>query len=733
MLLLGLTIGLFGIILSTTPYGRNLEQSQGLKFLFGLRGPIVPPDGATVIGVNTQMSATQGQGWDRRLLAELIDILVELDAPVIAINLFLSEQHEEAEDMRLQQAIKDSGRVILLQKAVEGEAPGVTIEPLQRFRNQAEAVGLFVVPEIPSSVDYFWPFLPVLTTPVGINGAKFLDETTHPSIESPSLPLAALHLQLQGVVASDVWNSLLLNTKPGGSEVVHQADHFISTVREVRATVRKNKALQTYLHSAFSDLDDPINNALFSLVTAYAWPGIRYINYYGPRATVPTIPSAVLIKAARAGDLEDYRWLQNQVVFIGYVPSSTGSQKGRHLTTFVQGTRDLSGVEIATTAYLNLRYREWIKPVVPLYRTLLIFLFGFTIGFLTLSFRPTMAIVSVIALSVVILGFNLWHFGVNQLWMPIVIPFAIQLPVSIFIGVLWQYLRTRKDRNLYRQGMHLYVPKNAIAAMVEKGGLPTESELTYCACLFADIAEFTTLCEKMNPVELAQFSNDYFTPLCNCVLNNSGDVLSSAGDEVLAVWSADEARKAPRMLACDTSLQMLGKITEFNEAHPQHCIFTRFGIHVGWLAMGNIGGGGHISYNVVGDAVNAAKRIEGLNKLLGTQILVTGEVVEGLDKFLTRPVGSFIVKGKALPLEVCELCCLKENAGKGMLQLHADFASAMSNFITGNYEAAYDSFLLCRNRSGDDGPTTFYLDLLSKPKKLRKMVGSEGKIHLKWK
>ncbi len=739
-MLFGCAIGLVGVILSATPLGRNLEQNVGLSLLFGMRGTLPPPDGAAIISIDTQATAS-GEGetprettgeWDRRILADLIDALVDLDVSVIAVDLFLSKQHEDAEDERLQRSIKSAGRVILYQELEKNNKyQDVIVEPLTRFRNEVAGLGSFVLPTIPARADYFWPFFSINQEAEPAIEGNTGDGSTPLAYESPSLPLAALHLQVNRATDPRIWESLLLKSEPGDGNLGHEADRFLATIRELRARTRQHELLQFYLQSTFPDSGNEMNDALYSLILSYSWPSIRYINFYGPAATVPTIDSMDLIRSAGTNTMEYFRWLRDKVVFVGYVPDSPDKQVGRYLTTFIGEDRlDLSSVEIAATAYLNLRHREWIRPAVPLSRTLLVLFFGFLVGFTTLKFRPTISITAVFTLSTLTLATVLWKFGANQLWLPVIIPLGIQLPAAVTIGLLWQFLRTRRERNLYRQGLRLYVPRQAVEKMEAQGEFADESELTYCTCLFADIAEFTPMSEAMSPLELARFSTEYFTPLNTCIENNSGDVLATVGDEILAVWTAGDAAKAPRILACDASLQMVDAISEFNNTHQEHSIFTRFGLHAGWLVIGNIGGGGHASYSIIGDVANSAKRIEDLNKILGTQILVTGEVIDGLDKFHSRRVGSFFVKGKSQPLEVYELCCIKQQASKRLLEHNAEFTVALDEFVSGNYESSKRLFSVYRKNVEHDGPAEYYLELLGNPQKVEECVDSAGNIHL---
>jgi adenylate cyclase len=119
----------------------------------------------------------------------------------------------------------------------------------------------------------------------------------------------------------------------------------------------------------------------------------------------------------------------------------------------------------------------------------------------------------------------------------------------------------------------------------------------------------------------------------------------------------------------------------------------------------------HFEYRAVGDVVNSASRLEGLNKSLRTRILASQDVVEGLDGLCLRHLGKFRIAGKHHPLEVCELIGLRENSRMSQRELCDCFGTAMDAFSRGDWEQALRLFRQCLTIRHEDGPAVFYRDL----------------------
>jgi len=138
---------------------------------------------------------------------------------------------------------------------------------------------------------------------------------------------------------------------------------------------------------------------------------------------------------------------------------------------------------------------------------------------------------------------------------------------------------------------------------------------------------------------------------------------------------------------------------------------TRIGLHSGKMLLGHVGAMAHYEYRAVGDIVNTTTRIQGLNKYLGTHILVSEEVLSQLDGFLTRELGKFLFVGKSKPLVIYELICRLDKADRQQGSLCADFAEALGAYRRGSWEEAIERFYGCLKHYDGDGPSLFYITL----------------------
>jgi adenylate cyclase len=176
---------------------------------------------------------------------------------------------------------------------------------------------------------------------------------------------------------------------------------------------------------------------------------------------------------------------------------------------------------------------------------------------------------------------------------------------------------------------------------------------------FSDIRSFTSISEKMDPQQLIQHLNRYFTPMSNIVMQHQGMIDKYIGDALMAFYNAPVDVPDHAAAACRSSLQMLDELEELNkefvkEGLPK--IEIGIGLNTAEVVVGNMGSDKRFNYTVIGDGVNLASRVEGINKIYGTHIIIT-EFTHAIvkDEFLTRPIERVRVKGKEEEVLLYEL------------------------------------------------------------------------------
>jgi len=127
------------------------------------------------------------------------------------------------------------------------------------------------------------------------------------------------------------------------------------------------------------------------------------------------------------------------------------------------------------------------------------------------------------------------------------------------------------------------------------------------------------------------------------------------------------------------------------------------------MFLGSIGASHHYEYQAVGDMVNTATRIQGLSKYLGTRILASEATADGLEEFLTRPVGCFLLAGKTEAVCLVELGGRKQDSNPQVTVLYQKFADALEAYRTRQWREAASKFSDILDVFPKDGPSQFYL------------------------
>ncbi|MFN7903410.1 MAG: adenylate/guanylate cyclase domain-containing protein, partial [bacterium] len=143
--------------------------------------------------------------------------------------------------------------------------------------------------------------------------------------------------------------------------------------------------------------------------------------------------------------------------------------------------------------------------------------------------------------------------------------------------------------------------------------------------MFSDVEGFTTLAEDLPPEELMQIASAYFEDLTAELLRCQATIDKYIGDAVMALWNAPQDDHSHASNACEAALRarlLTERLCERFAARGWPRLHTRFGVHTGDAIVGNVGSSDRMSYTAIGSMVNLASRLEGMNKVYGTQILI---------------------------------------------------------------------------------------------------------------
>lgn len=717
VLAIALILGIAGSALNLSSFGISLEENLGLGILFHLRGTRVAPPEVVIASIDRESARKLNlppvpRKWPRQIFAKLVENLNQDGAAVIVFDLFFGYAHTLVQDQRFAKAIRHAGNVILCEY-LNGDVFSTTknrnfndalyvertIPPIAPLANAALGLAPFPLPKSAAGVNQFWTFKP-----------EAGEQPTLPVLAFQSFVLDA-NERLRSVLHKMLGTNLSwLPTDPGDLISAREVSRLTSAMRVFfQGNSQLIKLKTSIIKHYLADSPDPKKNQeINSLISLYSGPESLFLDYYGPPRTIHTIPVYKFL-VQHSGPHPD---LKGKAVFIGLDETCQTDQFDGFHTVFSQpdGT-DLSGVEIAATAFANLLENRTVRPLPGREALPILFCWGFLLGLICLLI-PTLWSTPVI----VVAGFAYIAFSLNQFssmgsWFPLAIPLFIQIPSVFIAGIAWRHYHLRSLHGKTRKAFELYIPPNIIDQVIrDYKGIEKNNQSVLAAVLSSDAVRYTALAENMRPKELNLFLNRYYKVIFEYVKKYDGMISDVIGDSMLALWIYTSTLVNPKISACRAALDMAKAIDEFNRKSTLP-LNSRYGLHYGPLVLGHLGGFNRYEYRPVGDIVNTASRIENLNKMLRTTILVSSDILDDTEEFVVRELGLFMLAGKQKPVKIFELIGLRPDSDEQQRRRVAIFAEAIELFRNRSWKEAASLFSEYRKLDKDDGASLVYINL----------------------
>jgi adenylate cyclase len=277
-----------------------------------------------------------------------------------------------------------------------------------------------------------------------------------------------------------------------------------------------------------------------------------------------------------------------------------------------------------------------------------------------------------------------------------------------------QLARATEQMKMSLRSFGKYVPTDLVRQLLASGiEARPGGENRELSIFFCDLANFTTISENLSPRELVEQLGEYFHAFTEEVAASGGTVDKFIGDAVMAFWGAPVDRPDHAAAACRCALscqQRLAGLRMIWKKQGKPEFFARIGINTGPVVVGNIGSARRFNYTVIGDAVNVASRLEGLNKFYGTSICVSEQTIRAAGGAVAaRPIEQVAVKGKSTPVLVYELLGLSADARADAPRVAALHERGLEHYLRRGWPEAIAAFEeIIRVRPGD-GPATEFL------------------------
>lgn len=379
--------------------------------------------------------------------------------------------------------------------------------------------------------------------------------------------------------------------------------------------------------------------------------GSVFINYAGGEGTYRTVPFNQVMDNSIVRRMPDL--FKGKMVLVGATTTDL------HDLFPVPFSMALPGVEIhANVADMILKGR-YLKRVPPFFQALLLLGVGLVSGgvLVRLSALRGLFLAGGEIVFLFLLAFYLFAF--RSTWLILVAPV---LTVFLTYGavLLYRFVTEEREKRRIRGIFSRYVSRQVVDEILkESQELALGGRRKEVTVLFSDIRNFTTMSERMKPEEVVAILNEYFAAMVEVIFRHEGTLDKYIGDAIMAVFGSplsrpDDAERAVRAAVdMQTELKRLQAKWQLEGREP---FDIGIGINTGEVVVGNIGSEKRMEYTVIGDNVNLASRLEGLNKQYQSHIIVSESVYEKLkDKVNVRPLEAVTVKGKTRPVMIYEV------------------------------------------------------------------------------
>jgi adenylate cyclase len=433
--------------------------------------------------------------------------------------------------------------------------------------------------------------------------------------------------------------------------------------------------------------------------------GTVILNYAGPYGTYQQYSMTDVISGAVSAET-----FRDKLVLVGATALGVGDLRA---TPFESAAM---GVEIHANAIDNLLHtgepgRSFLRRGLSqeLVDLAFILLLGLGMGVVFSRSRPLVSTASaLVALAVfglvVYAAFAQWGW-----WLSFVLPAGVL--VANYAGVtsfrmIFEEREKRKIRKVFSQ----YVSPGVIRLIEQdpKKYFRTGGELKELSIMFTDIRSFTTIAEGLGPDELVFLLNEYLGEMTSILFQRWGTLDKYIGDALMAFWGSPYPQEDHAERACACALDMQTRLLELNrkwDSEGRKQLSIGIGINTGIVNVGNMGSDKRLAWTVMGDPVNLASRLEGLNKEYRTGIIINESTYAKVSAhYVCRELDYTRVKGKLQPVSIYELLAFASEAPR-YSDLLGQFAAALSAYRRRHWDDAIERLEALLARYPDDGPS----------------------------
>jgi adenylate cyclase len=373
----------------------------------------------------------------------------------------------------------------------------------------------------------------------------------------------------------------------------------------------------------------------------------------------------------------------------------------------------MSGVEVLANAIDTVLRERYLATSTGWTRALLVGGLGIlaSVIFILLNIRARISSIVYVTLIGGFFWATTWFFTQRGIVLDLVAAEAA-LTLPFLGGIAYHRFLTAMEKARITRTFGLYVSPQVVERLIRNPDLvKLGGEKKEMTVLFADAREFTSMAEKLDPTDVVRILNQFHTAVTEVIFKNEGVLDKYMGDAVMSFYGAPIEMEDHAARACITALEMEEALLKLHTRWQEEglpVIDMGVGLNTGAMVVGNMGSSMRFDYTVMGDSVNLGSRLEGLNKVYGTRIIVS-EFTRQLagDGFTFRDLDLVRVKGRSEPVRIYELI---STDGQGRPEYLDLYNQAIGLYRLRQWEKAGGLFQQVLAAAPGDGPSILYVE-----------------------
>ncbi len=424
------------------------------------------------------------------------------------------------------------------------------------------------------------------------------------------------------------------------------------------------------------------------------------INYRGEEKTFPHISITDILH-----DNVDPDALSDKIVIVG--ATAVGIYDLR-VTPF--GTV-FPGLEIHANIIDSILQQDFMyQPAwAAIFDVMAIIFFGVLLGFLLARVGALFGAAAGASLCVLYIALCQYLFSSQGWVLNLVYPLTVIL--SIYASVTaYRYLVETRQKKFVKDAFSTYLAPSVVKNLIDSPErLMLGGEKRVITAFFSDVQGFTSISERLSPEELVELLNEFLTEMTDIILRHEGTVDKFEGDAIIAFFGAPNELENQAEVACMACIDMQKRLAELRakwkaEGRPE--LKMRIGLCTGSAVVGNMGSRNRMDYTMMGDTVNTAARLEGVNKIYGTFTLISGSTYEEAGDWIrARELDAINVVGKSEPVKIYELIGYPSDVDPKVQQAADYYGHGLAAYRSRQWDKAAGLFKKALAVNPDDGPS----------------------------